>query len=178
MKKKHALAAAVALALLPTAATAVAHPDRPSDLRKAREASAPYHHLETAKAAGYRLLTDAQGVACIDNPGVGTMGIHYAKKKLVGDGVVDAGEPEALVYEPRRSGRLRLVAVEYVVFQDTWDAAHASPPELFGREFELIPAGNRYGLPAFYALHAWLWKFNPHGMFDDWNPRVSCRGAG
>jgi hypothetical protein len=175
MKTKHPLAAAaVALALPSTAATAAADPGRPADLKKARDASAPYRHLDTAKVDGYGLLTDARGVACIDNPGVGGMGIHYVKNELVGDYVVDAASPEALVYEPRRSGRLRLVAVEYVVFQEAWDAAHASPPELFGREFELIPAGNRHGLPPFYELHAWLWKFNPRGMFDDWNPQVSC----
>ena len=33
---------------------------------------------------------------------------------------------------------------------------------------------NRYGIPAFYALHVWAWKSNPHGVFVDWNPRVSC----
>jgi hypothetical protein len=176
MKMKHALAAAaVALALLSMAATAAADPGRSGDLKKAREASAPYRNFDTAKADGYDLLTDAQGIACIDNPGVGGMGIHYVRNELVGDAVVDAASPEALVYEPRRHGRLRLVALEYVVFQEAWDAAHASPPELFGREFELSPAGNRYGLPAFYELHAWLWKFNPRGMFDDWNPRVTCR---
>lgn len=175
MTTKYALtAAALALAMLPTAATAAAHPGHPSDLRKAREASAPYRDLDAAKADGYGLLTDAQGVACIDNPGVGGMGIHYVKNELVGDAVVDAAKPEALVYEPGPRGRLRLVAVEYVVFQAAWDAEHASPPELFGQEFELIQAPNRYGLDAFYELHAWLWKFNPRGIFDDWNPRVSC----
>jgi hypothetical protein len=176
-KHKLAAAAAVALALLSTAAAAVAHPGRSADLRKARAASAPYRHLDKAKAAGYGLLTDAEGVACIDNPGVGGMGIHYVKNEFVGDAAVDAARPDALVYEPTRHGRLRLVAVEYVVFQEAWDATHTSRPELFGRRFELIPAGNRYGLPAFYELHAWLWKFNPRGTFDDWNPRVSCRGA-
>jgi hypothetical protein len=45
---------------------------------------------------------------------------------------------------------------------------------LFGQEFELVPAGNRYGIPAFYELHAWIWKFNPLGLFADWNPRVHC----
>jgi hypothetical protein len=176
MTTKHTVvAAALALALLSTAPTAAAHPGHPSDLHKARDASAPYRHLDAAKADGYGLLTDAQGVACIDNPGVGGMGIHYVKNEFVGDAVVDPAKPEALVYEPGRRGRLRLVAVEYVVFQAAWDAEHASPPELFGREFELIQAPNRYGLDAFYELHAWLWKFNPRGMFDDWNPRVSCR---
>jgi len=25
-----------------------------------------------------------------------------------------------------------------------------------------------------YILHAWVWKNNPSGMFEDWNPAVSC----
>jgi hypothetical protein len=23
-------------------------------------------------------------------------------------------------------------------------------------------------------LHAWIWQNNPAGMFEDWNPTVSC----
>jgi len=34
--------------------------------------------------------------------------------------------------------------------------------------------GNRYGLPPFYELHAWIWQNNPDGMFKDWNPSGSC----
>jgi hypothetical protein len=45
---------------------------------------------------------------------------------------------------------------------------------LFGSKFMLIPAGNRFGLPAFYALHAWVWKHNPSGTFAQWNPQVHC----
>jgi hypothetical protein len=33
---------------------------------------------------------------------------------------------------------------------------------------------NRYGIPAYYALHVWAWKANPQGVFMDWNPQVSC----
>jgi methanethiol oxidase len=166
------VAAALVLAVLPT--TAVAQHDHSSDLAKARKATAGYRHLAAAQADGYELFTDAQGVACIDNPGVGGMGVHYVKNDLVGDGTVDPATPEALVYQPGRRGRMRLGALEYVVFQDQWDAAHDSRPTLFGREFALVPAPNRYGLPAFYELHVWLWKHNPRGLFDDWNPRVSC----
>ena len=140
----------------------------------ARQAIAPYRQLDVAKDAGYGLLSDAAGVQCIDNPGEGGMGVHFVNGDLVGDGAVRATTPEALVYEPARHGGLRLVAAEYVVFQADWDATHTSPPRLFGRTFELVPAGNRYGLPAFYELHAWLFRSNPSGMFEDWNPRVSC----
>jgi hypothetical protein len=164
----------VAVLSATSTSTATAHHDRWSDLAKARKATAGYRHLDAARADGYALLTDAQGVACIDNPGVGGMGVHYVKNDLVGDANLDAARPEALVYEPRRRGKLRLAALEYVVFQEQWDAEHESPPVLFGREFALVPAPNRFGLPAFYELHVWLWKHNPRGLFDDWNPRVSC----
>jgi hypothetical protein len=162
-----ALVAAAAAGI--DAAAAAAH----GDIAAARAATAKFHHQHE----GYGLLTDAAGIACIDNPGVGGMGIHYVNSTLVGDDRVDATTPELVVYEPQRNGRLRLVAAEYVVFQDAWDAHHAAPPELFGQEFELVAAGNRYGLPPFYELHAWLWKHNPAGMFSDWNPRVSCDAA-
>ena len=27
------------------------------------------------------------------------------------------------------------------------------------------------------ALHVWLWKDNPSGLYADWNPAVSCQHA-
>ncbi len=87
---------------------------------------------------------------------------------------VDPATPEALVYQQLPNGKLRLVAVEYVVFQGAWDAEHSSPPSPFGQQFLLVRAPNRYGLPPFYERHAWIWKDNPSGMFNDWNPRGAC----
>lgn len=37
-------------------------------------------------------------------------------------------------------------------------------------------AANRYDIPAFYELHAWVWKHNPSGVFEGWNPSVHCPG--
>ena len=37
-----------------------------------------------------------------------------------------------------------------------------------------ITSPNRFGLPDFWALHAWIWKFNPSGTFAMWNPDVNC----
>jgi len=139
----------------------------------ARAATRQYRHAHP----GYDLLRDAAGISCVDQPGEGGMGVHYVNGALVGDGKVNAETPDVLVYEPRADGRERLVALEYVVFQADWDATHSSPPRLFGQEFELATADNRYGLPPFYELHVWLWKFNPSGLFDDWNPRVHCPAA-
>jgi hypothetical protein len=147
------------------------------DLRRAKAATRHFRDLHAAKAAGYGLLVDAKGIACIDMPGMGAMGIHYVNKKLVGNAAVKAARPEALVYEPLGHGRLKLVALEYVVFRSDWDGAHSSPPSLFGHRFNFTPSPNRYGLPAFYSLHAWIWKHNPAGTFAMWNPRVRCDRA-
>ena len=64
-----------------------------------------------------------------------------------------------------------------MVFKADWDRKHSSPPSLFGQTFNFTPSPNRYGLPPFYSLHAWIWKHNPSGMFAPWNPNVSCANA-
>ena len=146
-------------------------------IEQVRDATAPFQSLSVAEAHKYGLLTDKNGIACIDNPGVGAMGVHYVNGDLVGTTEVNPLTPEALVYQPLANGQLRLVAVEYVTFQAQWDAKHKARPRLFGQPFMLTPAGNRFGLPAFYSLHAWIWKSNPDGMFAMWNPTVQCPSA-
>jgi hypothetical protein len=174
-----------AAAVLPASATAMptdfapttttgAAAARASSLDAARSATAKYRHLKRAKHDGYAILKDAKGIACIDQPGEGGMGVHFVNGDLVGDSKVKARTPEALVYDPSAGGKKRLVALEYVVFQEGWDKAHGKRPRLFGHRFSLVKAGNRYGLPAFYELHAWIFKKNPSGKFYEWNPRVSC----
>jgi hypothetical protein len=102
------------------------------------------------------------------------MGVHYVKGTLVGDTALDPAQPEALVYAPNAAGKLKLAALEYIVFQAAWDARHASLPSLFGQSFNLTPDGNRFGIPAFYSLHAWVWEPNSSGLLQPWNPRVHC----
>lgn len=143
-------------------------------LKRVKHATSQFRRLSVAQEAGYGLLVDTQGIACIDMPGMGAMGVHYVNGALAGDGAIDPLTPEAVVYEPDARGRMRLVAVEYVVFQEAWDAQHKSPPRLFGQKFDLTPSENRYGLPAFYSLHAWLFKRNPAGTLTMWNPNVTC----
>src|SRR5579859_3473049 len=164
----------VALTLLLTGSATAA--DSGNSLANARDATAAYVDPAAAIAGGYELLTDAADMACIDMPGMGGMGVHYVKGSLVQAGTIDPARPQALVYEVQSDGRLRLAALEYVVFQSTWDGSHNAPPELFGEKFMLTTAGNRFGLPAYYSLHAWIWKHNPSGNFNPWNPTVHCGG--
>src|SRR5690242_163760 len=162
--------ALVAVALPSAAAAAVSS----ESVANVRDATAGFNDPAVALAGGYDLLTDAADIACIDQPGQGAMGIHYVKGALVQAGKIDAARPQALVYERTGEGRLQLAAVEYVVLQEGWDSTHDAPPTLFGQKFMLTQAGNRYGLPAFYSLHAWVWMDNPGGMFSMYNAAASC----
>lgn len=131
------------------------------ELAQVRRATAQYHDVAAAEAAGY-----VPASPCVHNEELGGMGYHYAKPYIFAppsDGAphppLDIAEPELLVYAPRPNGSLQLVAVEYA----SW-----GPAELLGQEFD-PPSG-----PPFHALHVWVWKANPSGMFAPFNPNVSC----
>jgi hypothetical protein len=137
-----------------------------------RSATSRFRQLDAAEAAGYGLFH-----GCVSGPQGGAMGVHFVNGDLVGDGLIDAARPEALMYE-WRDERPHLVGVEFVVLADAWNAAHTAPPVLGGQLFTFNGAPNRYGIPAFYALHVWAWQGNPDGVFADWNRKVSCAGYG
>jgi hypothetical protein len=138
----------------------VADRDVARDLARVRAATAPFHRLEEAVAAGWD--TDLTG--CMDHPELGGMGHHFANLTLL-DGQVELERPEALLYVPHGDG-WRLLGVEYIVPFDAWD--DPDPPTLFGQPFV---RNEGFGI---WALHAWIWLDNPTGIFQDWNPRVSC----
>ena len=171
------LAAVVAIGTLSTVGVAAAAAGPRHDaIRPVRVATRGFHHVDAVVKAGYAQFTDVNGVTCIDGPaGEGNMGIHYVNGDLVGDGKIDAEHPEAVLYEKTKAGGLKLTAVEYIVLASQWTGSQA--PELFGHSFMLITAPNRFGLPDFYALHAWIWKDNPSGKFFPWNPTVHCPTA-
>jgi hypothetical protein len=122
-------------------------------LARVRQATVKFHDLAVAERAGY-----VSTVECISSP-AGAMGVHYINFALVDD-VIEADRPETLVYIPTEEG-LRLVAVEYF---STGDDRRA----LFGEPFN--------GQPGEYTLHAWIWQANPAGVFEDFNPKLSCPG--
>jgi hypothetical protein len=174
MKKKHRLITTlVVVPALVVAGYAIAG----GLLDGAKNATARFHNTDVARTAGYTVtVADTSGNVCIAEPGEGGMGVHLLNPSLL-DTTIDAAKPEALVYRPKRDGALKLAALEYIVFEQAWkDAkgADAAGPSLFGKPFLLTPAPNRFGIPSFYALHAWVWKHNPSGLFQPWNPKVRC----
>ena len=135
------------------------------ELAQVRAATAAFHDLSVAQAAGYQLLSFYS--MCVTNPDLGAMGYHYINVSLI-DLVVDPLHPEAMVYVPNESGELKFASVEYMVPAAAWDASHTEPPELFGQTFGYNAAAGKY------TLHAWIWRPNPSGMFAYFNPALSC----
>jgi len=133
-----------------------------SALAGARNATAALHDVNAAVAAGYQRL-----LPCFDLPGVGGMGQHYVNTSRL-DATVVANQPEALVYEVN-GDRLQLVAIEYIIPWSAW--VSAAPPQLYGRSFTSVTSLH------LWALHAWIWRPNPDGMFANYNPNVKlCPG--
>jgi hypothetical protein len=163
---------AIVLTTSLTAASALSSQD---DLASIRRATAPFHSVDAAVAAGYELgYVNGAGVriitGCIAHPTLGAMGYHYFSKALIDDLVIDVDRPEGLVYAPDLDGKLKLQAVEYVV-----PGANSNPPGvaqapvLFGQDMViLVPS------VGFYTRHVWLWGHNPSGMFAHWSPEVDC----
>jgi len=161
---------------------ATGHPDTALDsaalhdeLAQVRRATARFHDLDAAQAAGYELgWVNGSGTriltGCISNPTAGAMGYHYFNAELMADTTTDLLHPEALVYAPRENGKLQLAAVEWIVRgQNSDPPGVSSPPSVLGMPMHiLVPA------VGFYLMHAWVWKHNPAGIMADWNPNVSC----
>ena len=134
---------------------------------KLRAATARFHDIAVAEKAGYEIpLT---GCYVDELTGQGAMGYHFGKGSAI-DATVDELEPEALLYEPQKNGRPRLVGVEFIVpFTHVPDTSPA--PRAFGLDFKRNYVFN------VWALHVWVWKNNPSGIFADWNPDVTCAYA-
>lgn len=129
-----------------------------------RRSTARYQRVAAAVADGYELAS----------PCVPGMGFHFQKESLL-DGVVDPAQPELLVYEPQKNGRLRLVAAEFMVVAAAWDPFHDDAPMLGSRPFDDHRAAGSPGPPiSHYQLHAWVWMNNPAGMYAPLNPNSSC----
>ena len=138
-------------------------------LSQVRAGTFEFRELSVAEVSGYGKVLD-----CFVNREIGGMGQHYVSGTLAEDAVLDPLLPEALVYEPTEDGDLVLVAFEYLVFADVWDAHNdeGTIPVLFDQEFHLKT--NIPGTPPVWALHVWLWAHNPEGIFADYNPLVFC----
>ena len=158
-------------------------------LAAVRQATATFHDVDKAIAAGYATPV---GGHC-DEIAAGAMGVHSPNPTLMQNQALIPEQPEVLLYLPGSSGNYRLVGVEYVqtlLLRNTqtgqvapwfssaaWPAQYVvvnSTPSLFGQSFQGPMPGHVPGMPWHYDLHVWIWNPNPAGMFAQWNPAISC----
>ncbi len=122
------------------------------ELQQARAATARYRDLKNAIKDGYSNI----------NVDVPNMGHHFMKASLV-DGVFDIRHPEILVYNGLETGHPELVAVEYAV------PLTEPMPEGFTGSNDVWNGTSGFPL---WLVHAWVWKYNPDGVFNWTNPTV------
>ncbi len=161
----------------------VTNPDVLKLLAQVRQATKQYHDVDQAIADGYAPMG-----GCVEEPGLGAMGVHYINIGLVGDQTVDELQPEVLVYMDKGAGP-KLVGVEY--FMVALANTPAGPAPWFGMAppplgwFSTVPMafggpmngpmpGHEPGMPWHFDLHAWVWQGNPAGIFADFNPSLNC----
>ena len=141
-------------------------------IEKVRAATARFKDINVATSEGW-----VRATPCVSGPDTGAMGVHFVMQSRLKNFVLQADQPQALIYEPLPGGAFRLVGVEFIVLAPVWagqpDSA-TTAPALEGDLLNYIGAPNRYGLPAFYELHVWAWEDNPKGSFADWNTHVTC----
>jgi hypothetical protein len=170
-KKTSGLAAAVAGALitLGSAAPALAHEgDAVANTPRAEPPAAAVLQLEAVRQAMGR-YADVDAAVADGYVDIGVffpnMGWHYLKSDLL-DAKFDATAPELLVYaDDPCGGKRRLVAVEYAVPLDLSRKA----PQGFEGPADAWAVNSAFGL---WTLHAWVFEFNPDGVFAAYNPRV------
>lgn len=122
------------------------------ELQQARAATARYRNIKNALKDGYTNI----GVD------VENMGHHYMKPSLV-DGTFDIRNPEILVYNGNEEEGFELIAVEYAI-------PLALPrPAGFTGSLDVWDGNAGFQL---WLLHAWVWTYNPSGVFNPTNPSV------
>jgi hypothetical protein len=130
-------------------------------LKALKRATAPFQDFAVAQDSGFTTKV----TACFESLPLGAMGSHYGDASTF-DATLNPTRPEVLLYERLPGGTLQLVGVEFIVPFSAW--TDVNPPTLFGQTFVRNTTFN------VWALHAWVWKSNPRGVFSDWNPTVHC----
>ena len=184
----------IAIALTTTPADAI-DPAEPG-LEAVRAATERFRDVNIALAEGY--LRDPMNLCdtaeMMGRPReLGAMGIHYFRPDLLGiaappnprvDGTgthTDFLKPSILIYEPQADGSLELVAVENLVFEKAWSAAgNAQRPSYQGVAYDHMvddpgtSVDEAHMFEPHFDRHVWIYRDNPHGVFAQFNPNVSC----
>ncbi len=169
-------------------------------LADVRAATVRFQDIKVALAEGY-IRDPADMCETADMMGrpsaAGAMGVYYFRPDLLGvtappnprvNGTgshTDFRARSILIYEPQADGSMQLVAVENLVFKASWAAAgHATPPTFHGVSYDDMqddPAtatDEAHNFEPHFDRHVWVYRENPNGVFEPFNPAVSCAHHG
>lgn len=123
------------------------------ELQQAKIATAKYNNFDNAIADGYVDI----------NVIVPEMGYHFLKMNNL-NATFEYDKPEILVYNKEENGRMKLVALEYAV---PINLSTNAPPGFTGdNDSWSVYQG------VLWTLHAWIWEYNPEGVFNPTNPLI------
>jgi hypothetical protein len=132
------------------------------DVERVRAATRSFRVLDSAVAAGY--IRDVPN--CLKHPEHGAMGFHHRNPTLA-DAKVEVERPEIILYGRTEKGDHELTGVEYIVPYRA-HPREADAPTVMGQKLK------RSDDLKLWYLHVWIWRDNPSGLFNDWNPSVGC----
>ena len=184
-------------ALVTSVAGCASRSDEPT-FEEVREIAQRYRDVNVARAEGYTTDNKCVTAEMLGFPAeLGAMGLHYVRRDLLGlppkpappggprvSGTgthTDFRKPAMLVYEPQPDGSLELVAVENLVFAAAWHKGRKEPPKFHGRTYDLLvdkpgtKVDEAHGWAPHYEQHVWVFRDNPNGPLEEFNPNVTCR---
>jgi hypothetical protein len=129
-------------------------PETVSELQQAKIATAKYNNFDNAINDGYVDI----------NVIVPEMGYHFLKMKNL-NATFEYNKPEILVYNKEENGKMKLLALEYAV---PIALSPDGPPSGFTGTGDVWTTYQG----TLWTLHAWIWEFNPAGVFNPTNPLV------
>ncbi len=121
------------------------------ELQQAKTATARYNNFDNAINDGYVDI----------NVIVPEMGYHFLKMDYLDD-KFEHDKPEILVYNKEENGRMKLVALEYAT------PVSATPPAGYTGDSDHWSVYQG----VLWTLHAWVWEYNPAGVFNPTNPLI------
>ncbi|MFB6151568.1 MAG: twin-arginine translocation signal domain-containing protein [Haloarculaceae archaeon] len=134
-------------------------PDPATQVENKRDALSKYEDVKATLGEGYQ--TTAKYVRT-DGGALGEVFVNFDAPSL------DPTTPNAVLYTLTEDGVYEPLGCKWFVPAEEAD----SPPSLFGKEFRGPIESDVPFVPKHYALHVWVYRDNPEGLFARYNPAV------